>query len=916
MAQAQDAPIASQLPFDEVARLPLPGDNVAIATRTLAAGTQIAFHGRVLTLDYTVMEGHRFAVASIPQGDPLLSWELPFGLATRAIAPGEYIRNAEMLDALGVRALDFELPGEPNFADHVQAYNLDADSFQPGRQVSRYSEDRHFEGYARPGGRGVGTRNVIILLGTSSRTGGFVKQLEARFAGVAGRYGNIDGIVAVAHTEGGHDNPNNTESVLRTLAGFITHPNVGAVLCVDYGVEPVNNALLQKFLTDNDYPLDAVPHAFLTLKGGFQTGLDQAEAIVLGWLDEVSALPRTPQPLSELKLALQCGGSDAFSGISGNPLASWVARELVRYGGAANLAETDELIGAEPYIMLNVRDAGTAAEFLQTIERFQERVAWHGHSAAGNPSGGNKYRGLYNIVLKSIGAAMKRHPDVRLDHVISYSGLMKEPGYYFMDSPGNDLESIAGQVASGCNMIYFVTGNGSITNFPFVPTIKIVTTTRRYELLSRDMDVNAGLYLDGTPMDELGADTLDLTVRAASGERTVGEKAGHAQVQLWRDWRQTGPGRVEEISARPTPPGRALPLRRSFAAPALDFSYPAFATPDGPAADRIGLILPTSLCSGQIGQIAAARLNRRYAGGKESAPRLKRFVALAHTEGCGFSGGHTGDLYVRTVLGYLRHPQAAETLLLEHGCEKTHNDYFRHELEENGMDLDRFGWASIQLDGGIDAVLEKVDAWFEQRLAAADPPEQTMANVSAVRIGLLSAGTPPPAVSSQFGRLAAAIAAGGGTVVLPENTSLLSDSAFLEECIGDGPHLPTLAYGQSLADADEQSGLHVMETPTEHWSETLTGLGGVGVEAILAYVGSHPVEGHPLVPVLQVTTAACTAGQYADDMDAVLESDPGSWPQSLAELLTQTLAGKRQPKAMRAGNIDFQFTRGLLGVSL
>jgi len=107
-----------------------------------------------------------------------------------------------------------------------------------------------------------------------------------------------------------------------------------------------------------------------------------------------------------------------------------------------------------------------------------------------------------------------------------------------------------------------------------------------------------------------------------------------------------------------------------------------------------------------------------------------------------------------------------------------------------------------------------------------------------------------------------------------------------------------------------------METATEHWAETLTGLGGVGVEAILAYVSSQPMEGHPLVPGLQVTTAACTAGQYADDMDALLENDPGSWPRTLAELLTQTLAGKRQPKAMRAGNVDFQFTRGLLGVSL
>ena len=907
----------SPFPFNEVARLPLPGDNVAIATRALSAGTQIEFNGNVLTLDYTTMEGHRFAVAPIPQGGPLLSWELPFGLATRAIVPGEYIRNAEMLDALSVRALDFDLPDEANFADHVQSYDLGADSFATGQQISRYDEDSYFEGYARAGGRGVGTRNMIILLGTSSRTGGFVKQLESRLAGVAQSYNNIDGIVAVAHTEGGHDNPNNTDSVLRTLAGFITHPNVGAVLCVDYGLEPVDNSLLRDYLAENGYPLDAVPHAFLTLEAGFQTGLGQAESIVKGWLQEVNATPRTPQPLSELKLALQCGGSDAFSGISGNPLASWVARELIRYGGAANLAETDELIGAEPYMMLNVRDAATAAVFLQTIERFQERVAWHGHSAAGNPSGGNKYRGLYNIVLKSIGAAMKRHPDVRLDHVIPYSTPMKEPGYYFMDSPGNDLESIAGQVASGCNMIYFVTGNGSITNFPFVPTIKIVTTTRRYELLSGDMDVNAGRYLDGTSMDDLGAETLERTVQAASGERTVGEKAGHAQVQLWRDWRQTGPGRVEEISNRPKPAGRALPLRLSATPPpVLDFAYSAYATHSGPAADRLGLILPTSLCSGQIGQIAAARLNSKYAGGEQKARLLKRYVALAHTEGCGFSGGHTGDLYVRTVLGYLRHPQAAETLLLEHGCEKTHNDYFRHELEANGLDLDRFGWASIQLDGGIDAVLDKVDGWFAQRLAEADPPVQTTADISAVRIGLLSAGELPESVSRQFGRLAAAIVGGGGTVVLPENSPLLSSQAFLERSIAEGPHLPSLAYGQSLADSADRSGLHIMETPTEHWAETLTGLGGVGVEAILAYVGSHPIEGHPLVPVLQVTAAEGSARRFAADMDAVLGGDPEAWPQLLADLLSQTLGGQLQPKAMRAGNIDFQFTRGLLGVSL
>ena len=111
------------------------------------------------------------------------------------------------------------------------------------------------------------------------------------------------------------------------------------------------------------------------------------------------------QSLANLKLALQCGGSDAFSGISGNPLAAWIAKAVIRSGGSANLAETDELIGAEPYVLENVRDLETAERFLTMIRRFKTWSAWHGNSADSNPSGGNKLRGIYNIVLKSISAA-------------------------------------------------------------------------------------------------------------------------------------------------------------------------------------------------------------------------------------------------------------------------------------------------------------------------------------------------------------------------------------------------------------------------------------------------------------------------------------------------------------------------------
>ncbi|NJN82244.1 MAG: altronate dehydratase, partial [Caldilineaceae bacterium] len=310
--------------FDEIARLPLPGDNVAIATQKLEAGVCLEYGGDTHCLSHTVLEGHRFAVQPIVAGEPLLSWELPFGVATRDIAPGEYVCNESMLSALAGRSVRLDLPSAANFEDRIEPYVLDEASFTPGDRLPQYAETRTFEGYRRPGTRGVGTRNTIVLLGVTSRAGSFVKQLEARTAHLAIDHARIDGIVAVAHTEGdavaGGGLPNNLDMLLRTLAGFMVHPNVGAVLAVDYGLEAVTGAMLRDFMLANGYPLDDVLHQFFSLSGTFQANLEQAESIVSGWLDQVNNIQRTPESLAHLKIALQCGGSDAFSGISGNPL--------------------------------------------------------------------------------------------------------------------------------------------------------------------------------------------------------------------------------------------------------------------------------------------------------------------------------------------------------------------------------------------------------------------------------------------------------------------------------------------------------------------------------------------------------------------------------------------------------------------
>ncbi len=924
--------------FQEVGRLPAPGDNVAMATRRLEAGTRVSRNGSEFTVGHTVLEGHRFAVESIAEGEDLLSWGLRFGRAIRDIVPGDYACNEKILRVLrerflassrsdedpegtsdqgggrvlgGYRDAGLRLPEEPNFSDaKLEPYVLDEEGFRPGQQVSLHDEPRTFMGYRRGAGRGVGTRNYIVVMGLTSRLTGFVRALELEMNGVADAYEHVDGIVCVAHTEGGEERtPNNLDLLLRTLSGFMVNPNVGAVLVLDHdGEEAVTNRMLGAYLEEHGYPLWDVPHEFMSLEGSFRQDLERAKSVVQGWLEMVDAARRTEEPASELKIGLQCGGSDAFSGVSANPLVAWVSEEVVKNGGIANLAETDELIGAEHYVLKNVKDLETARRFLSTVERFKKRVSWHGHTAEDNPSGGNNYRGLYNISIKSIGAAMKKHQDVRIDHVIEYAQRMDEGGFYFMDSPGNDLESVAGQVASGANMIFFTTGNGSITNFPFVPTIKFVTTTGRYELLSKDMDVNAGAYLEGTPMDELGRETFERTLRTASGERTVGERAGHAQVSIWRDWKQTSDENLDSIENRPEPGGEPLPVKES--APDVEFSFEAIGSWRGPVLDQVGLVMPTSLCSGQISRRIANRLNEHGA----TQGKVTRFVALPHTEGCGVSAGSAETIYSRTVLGHLASPTVRFGLLLEHGCEKTHNDYFRNRLEEAGLDPARFGWASVQLDGGIDSVVAKVEDWFGETLDSAEDLQYKSAGPESLRLALYAAGPVSEEAARSLAEITLAVTNSGGTVVVPERAAILSSPVYLEAVLGDRPAENTLAYGQAVPAG--KPGLHVMEAPTDHWVETATGLGATGVEVMLAHVTRHPLQAHRMIPLLQASSDPETLEKHTDDLDVILQGDPGEWTEQMLEAVAAVASREYVPRLFEAGNTDFQFTRGLLGVSM
>jgi altronate dehydratase len=865
--------------FEEVARLPGAGDNAAIALRTLLAGSRILIRQLVFEFAHTILEGHRFAVHRIRKGERLLSWGLPFGLALRDVEPGEYLCNERILRVLAARGLGTGLPKQPNFEDYRLPYSLDETRFRPGAQAVTSGPPRTFEGFRR-GARGAGTRNYIIILGVNSRVGPFVRRVAAEFQNVRAEFPNIDGVAAIEHTEGGSaSRPFNLDLTLRTLAGFFAHPNVAAVLVVDDGSAPLSNAALGAFLQTHreNYPADILIREFFSVGKSFSAAQRSAARKVKSWLPRVNACARESLPLEHLKIGLQCGGSDAFSGISANPLAGILSRELVARGGSANLAETDELIGAESWVLQNVRDLHTAKRFLERTDRFQKWAALHGHSAEGNPSGGNMYRGLYNITIKSIGAARKKDPATRLDYVIDFAEPMTAPGFYFMDSPGNDLESIAGQVASGCNLILFATGNGSITNFPFVPTIKVMTTTARFDLVRNEMDFNAGRYLDGEPLESLGSEAFEFMLRVVSGERTAGEKAGHSQVQLWREWRQhaNGPKALgnEETSVSDPELTRDDDAALAQAAKTLMNTAPT---------EKVALVLPASLCSGQVALMIARKLNAASHNG------FTRAVALPHTEGCGNSGGESERLFLRTMSGYLAHPLVSRALLLEHGCEKTHNDRFRNAIREAGLTETDFGFASVQLDGGIDRAITKVVHWFD---TAPSAPSRISAPFA---IGFAGEKI-PGSVASAFRLVARYLEAAGGAAVFPANL------------FGAGDRLQ---YGERFLHA----GLFTMDSPTDDLLEITTGLGATGVQAIVIFAPGNLLPGNPLVPTIQI---ASENGKTTEaDIIASEKESPAQLAAEILETLRNIRSGAYIPRSQALENVAFQITRGMEGISL
>jgi len=478
-------------------------DNVAVARFDIAAGQP--FGDGSLRANQGIPRGHKVAVVDIPAGGAAIKYGQPIGIASTAIRAGDHVH----LHNLAMRE---------SHASHEFCSN-----YRPVEAIPE-SNRRTFLGYSRPDGR-VGTRNYIAIISSVNCSATVSKNIAEHFNRQGGLKQRlyIDGVIALTHGGGcGINNMGEGYRLLtRTLQGYARNPNVGGVLMIGLGCETnqVQQIVEKHGLTEGPtFRTMTIQSAGGTRKA-IEAGCQEIEAM----LDQVNSCRRMPQSLSHLKVGLQCGGSDGYSGISANPALGRAVDLLVSHGGTAVLSETPEIYGAEHLLTSRAATPQIAQKLLDRIQWWCAYTAQNGAEMNNNPSHGNKVGGLTTILEKSLGAVAKGG-STSLNAVYEYAEQIESAGLVFMDTPGYDPVSVTGQVAGGCNLICFTTGRGSVSGFKPAPCIKITTNTEIYEHMQEDMDLDCGTIISGRQsIEESGHDIFERMVAAASGEKTKSE---------------------------------------------------------------------------------------------------------------------------------------------------------------------------------------------------------------------------------------------------------------------------------------------------------------------------------------------------------------------------------------------------------
>lgn len=486
-------------------------DNVAIALAPLEQGEEILVSGKKLRTLQNIPNGHKVALTDIEEGQQVIRYAYSIGVASKNIRAGEWIHTHNLRTGLEGKL-------EYSYNPIAVPQNKTPENIPT------------FNGYRRADGQ-VGIRNEIWLINTVGCTNKQSERLarlaETKYAQEI-KDGKIDGIFSYSHPYGCSQLGEDLENTRKALAGLVKHPNAAAVLVVALGCE--NNRLdqFQKYL--GDYDTDRVK--FMTIQDvpdEMETGLEIIDSLVAF----AAKAKQEPIPVSELKIGLKCGGSDGFSGITGNPLVGSLADKLISYGGTAILTEVPEMFGAETIFMNRAKDEATFNNIVSLINDFKDYFIRNGQEVYENPSPGNKDGGITTLEEKSLGCTQKGGTSAVID-VLRYGDRLCKHGLNLLEGPGNDIVSTTALTAAGVHMIFFTTGRGNPMGAA-VPTVKVATNSGLAERKPNWIDFNAGKLLEGVSMNDLTDELLNFTLKVAGKETlTKNEQNGYRDIAIFK----------------------------------------------------------------------------------------------------------------------------------------------------------------------------------------------------------------------------------------------------------------------------------------------------------------------------------------------------------------------------------------------
>ena len=374
-------------------------------------------------------------------------------------------------------------------------------------------------GYERGDGR-WGFRNHVLILPLHQILSSSAREVEAK----------SEGAVAVSH-DWSQVIEKDHERIIHSLAGNATNPNLYATILLRLGT-PIEDEVIARA---KKYGKTKLIEVSLTeaksIENLTQAGIQRANEL----LKEAKAQQRVSAPFSAIVLGLECGGSDAYSGITANPALGVASDELVAQGATSILGETMEILGAEHLLAKRAITKEVGQQIIDVVARYEASINYEGIDIRGaQPSRGNIEGGLSTLEEKSLGAA-KKAGNAAFTGVLEYAIAPSKAGLYFMDTPGHDIEQLTGFGAAGVNITVFTTGRGTPTGSAVMPTIKVATNSEMATAIPDIIDLNSGTIADGTQsLEENGKLIYQLILDVANGQLTKAELGGHHEFNLSR----------------------------------------------------------------------------------------------------------------------------------------------------------------------------------------------------------------------------------------------------------------------------------------------------------------------------------------------------------------------------------------------